>query len=153
MHVGFTDKHNKTMAKKISFSSEKFLNSLNLYKEHYSPEKLMDKVKKFGRKAGLKTTNVVLILYYATLSNDFPAKERLMTLAALGYFILPTDIIPDFLPLGFTDDLAALTFVLKNISGNLTPEVYAKAKKKLEKLFGTVTDEEIAIPLLTKKEE
>ncbi len=134
----------------MAFNANFFLKNLRKYRKCYSPEKLMDKIKRYGRLAGLKTVHAVLILYYASLDKGVPAKDRLMIMAALGYFILPVDLIPDMLPLGFTDDMAALTFVLRTIWGNLTPSVFEKAKAKLQEWFGLVTDADIAIPGLSK---
>ena len=56
---------------------------------------------------------------------------------ALGYFILPTDLVVDFLPLvGYSDDLAALMIALHAVATNITPEIKAQAKAKLSKWFG-----------------
>jgi uncharacterized membrane protein YkvA (DUF1232 family) len=130
----------------MKFDKQAFLNNLSKYQDYYSPEKLMEKIKKYGRKAGLKVAYAALILFYASTDKGTSPKDRVMIFAALGYFILPFDLIPDIAPIGFTDDMAALAFVLKTIWNNLTPEVFAKARQKLEEWFGPVTDEEIAIP-------
>ncbi|MBD5357640.1 MAG: DUF1232 domain-containing protein [Bacteroides sp.] len=130
----------------MAFNKKYFIEHLSKYEDYYNPDKLMEKIKKYGRIAGIKVVYAVLILYYASMDKNIPTKDRLMIFAALGYFILPLDFIPDTLPLGFTDDMAALTFVLKTIWSNLTPNVFAKARKKLEEWFGPVTDEEIYIP-------
>ncbi|MGM9748166.1 MAG: YkvA family protein [Candidatus Cryptobacteroides sp.] len=54
----------------------------------------------------------------------------------MGYFILPTDLIPDLIPvLGFTDDVAALTLAYKAIQASVTPEIDAKAKEKIAEWF------------------
>jgi len=64
--------------------------------------------------------------------------------AALGYFILPTDAIFDFTPLiGYTDDLGVLLFALTQVSSNITPEIKAKARKKLRDWFGEINEEEL----------
>jgi len=47
--------------------------------------------------------------------------------AALGYFLAPTDLIPDFIPgLGYLDDAAVLALVLSGIREDLRK--YAEAK-------------------------
>lgn len=86
------------------------------------------------------------VLYYATLDKRFPVKDRLMVISALGYFILPVDLIPDALPGGFADDTAALIFVLKQVWSNLTEETKSKAKDRLRDWFGNVSDDELYIP-------
>lgn len=46
-----------------------------------------------------------------------PLKPKLLIGAALLYFVIPTDLIPDFIPmLGLTDDLAALMMIWKQVS-------------------------------------
>ena len=115
------------------------------YAEYYTPSSLFEKIKKFAKKAGVKTVYLVLILYYATFDKALPVKDRLMVLAALGYFILPVDIIPDALIGGFADDAAALLYVAKHIWKNLSAETFSKAHRKLNEWFGEVDDSEINI--------
>jgi uncharacterized membrane protein YkvA (DUF1232 family) len=53
--------------------------------------------------------------YYCALDPATPLRVRVrgMLLAAIAYFILPFDFIPDFIAgLGFADDAALLTAVL-----------------------------------------
>lgn len=42
-----------------------------------------------------------------------------LSLAALIYFVSPLDLIPDFLVIGFLDDLALLTWVYSNYKGEI----------------------------------
>ena len=65
-------------------------------------------------------------------------------LGALGYFILPLDIIPDvILGLGFTDDLAALAWALFTLKKYITPEIERKARERLREWFGPEEGEEV----------
>ena len=105
-----------------------FTSNLQKYAAYYDPNALFEKIKKVAKKAGVKIVYAVLILYYATLDKDIPVKDRLLILAALGYFILPVDLIPDALPGGFADDMAALVFVLKQVWGTLPPSTMQKAR-------------------------
>lgn len=51
-----------------------------------------------------------------------PGKHKMIIIGALGYFILPVDLIPDFIPVaGFTDDAAALIACLPPYGGRLYP--------------------------------
>ena len=55
--------------------------------------------------------------YYCALDNDTPPKVRGILLAALAYFVLPLDVVPDFLlGFGFTDDVAVLAAALMWLS-------------------------------------
>ena len=55
-------------------------------------------------------------------------------MGALAYFIMPADVIPDFIAgLGYTDDAAVLIAAIKAIRDHLRPEHRDKARKFLEK--------------------
>jgi uncharacterized membrane protein YkvA (DUF1232 family) len=72
--------------------------------------------------------------YYCALDPATPLRVRGMLLAALAYFILPTDLIPDFIGgLGFADDLALLTAVTGLVSAHITPIHRAAAARALDK--------------------
>ncbi|MFN3589556.1 MAG: YkvA family protein [Spirosomataceae bacterium] len=52
---------------------------------------------------------------------DIPTQKIIYTLAALLYFLLPIDILPDFLPvIGLADDIALLGFLWKNMEEEVT---------------------------------
>jgi uncharacterized membrane protein YkvA (DUF1232 family) len=58
-------------------------------------------------------------------------------MGALGYFILPTDLVADFLPvIGFSDDIALISYVIANAVEYITPEITEKAKVTVNKLIG-----------------
>ncbi len=106
---------------------------------NYSEEDFWAKVKKVARKAGAKVIYVALILYYELADEKVSLKEKGIILGALGYFILPVDLIPDFLPIaGYTDDLAALVAAFAYVKSHLTPEVTMRARTKLCEWFGNV---------------
>ena len=109
------------------------------YQKHYSEVGLLDKISKTFKKAGLKVIYYALLLYYVLMDEDTPRQQKMIIIGALGYFILPVDLIPDFIPVvGFTDDLAALVACLKTVSDNVTSEIKANAINKLYNWFGSV---------------
>jgi uncharacterized membrane protein YkvA (DUF1232 family) len=64
-----------------------------------------------------------------------PRRVKLTLLAALGYFVLPLDAIPDVMPLlGFTDDAAVIAAALAAVAGSITPQHRDKAKEMLADL-------------------
>ena len=53
-------------------------------------------------------------------------------LAALAYFVIPTDAIPDFVAgLGFTDDAAVLAVAISMVSRHMTPQHRERARAAL----------------------
>ena len=77
-----------------------------------------------------------LVLYYVLQSPDVTVSNKALILGALGYFILPLDLIPDVIPaLGFTDDAAALALAYKAVQASVTPEIEAKAQAKVDEWF------------------
>jgi uncharacterized membrane protein YkvA (DUF1232 family) len=114
------------------------------YSEYYSENSLWEKIKKYSKTAGVKVVYAVLLLFYAMQDKSVSLKTKLSIAAALGYFILPTDAIPDLTPiLGFSDDLGVLLFALSQIASTITPEVKIKARQKLNEWFGEVDENEI----------
>jgi uncharacterized membrane protein YkvA (DUF1232 family) len=64
-----------------------------------------------------------------------PRRVKLTLLAALGYFVLPIDALPDVMPLlGFTDDAAVIAAALAAVAGSITPQHRQKAKEMLADL-------------------
>jgi uncharacterized membrane protein YkvA (DUF1232 family) len=87
-----------------------------------------------GLGAQLPFVEDLVAAYYCTLDPATPMRVRGMLLAALAYFILPFDFIPDMLPgLGFTDDAAVLAAVVALVSSHITPAHRAAAAKALDK--------------------
>jgi uncharacterized membrane protein YkvA (DUF1232 family) len=74
----------------------------------------------------------VVAAYYCALDNRTPLRAKGILLAALAYFVLPADTIPDvILGLGFTDDIAVLTAAITAIRAHLTPAHRAAARRAL----------------------
>jgi uncharacterized membrane protein YkvA (DUF1232 family) len=72
--------------------------------------------------------------YYCALDPATPMRVRGMLLAAIAYFILPFDLIPDIIAgLGFADDAALITAVLALVSSHITPVHRAAAARALDK--------------------
>jgi uncharacterized membrane protein YkvA (DUF1232 family) len=77
----------------------------------------------------------LLAAYYCAFDRDSPVYVKTTLVAALAYFVLPTDAIPDMLPvIGFTDDAAVLATALKLVADHMRPAHRAAAKVKLAEL-------------------
>lgn len=100
---------------------------LEKYGTHYSDRRLWEKLFRVAKKAGATVVRPVLELYYLLQSKQVPLQHKAYIIGALGYFILPLDLIPDYMlaVLGFADDIAVMTFVLKTVKENITPEIRA----------------------------
>ncbi|HHN72923.1 MAG TPA: DUF1232 domain-containing protein [Thermopetrobacter sp.] len=76
-----------------------------------------------------------LAAWYCATDPATPARARGMLLAALAYFVVPLDLLPDFLPgLGFTDDLTVLATTIAMLTRHMRPEHRSKARAALERL-------------------
>lgn len=121
--------------------SEKFdLEKVDLndgkYAKEYNEEKFWGKIKNVAKKAGIKVIYYALLLFYALKSNNVTMAEKALIIAALGYFILPLDLIPDFIPIvGYGDDAAVLYGLIQKLDC-IDDAVKAQAKSKLKEWFG-----------------
>ena len=104
-----------------------------------NPEKIDEVVTgfnaKFAAAAGkLPLATEMAAAYYAIRDSKTPLKVKATLAAALAYFILPVDAIPDFVAgLGFTDDAGVLMLVLNRVRQYVTPEHFELAKSKLKR--------------------
>lgn len=73
--------------------------------------------------------------YYCALDSRTPLRAKAILFAALAYFVLPTDTVPDLLlGIGFTDDIAVLTAALAAIRAHLKPAHREAARASLAEL-------------------
>lgn len=112
------------------------------YKDDYTKEGLMDKLSQFAKSAGLNTTYYVLLLYNILQSASVSLKEKAIIIGALGYFISPFDVVPDFIiGAGLLDDAGALAIALSSLYRLVTPTIKDAAKKHLHSFFNFKDDE------------
>lgn len=109
--------------------------NLPSYQKHYSESSLWDKIASAGKKAGAAIIYKALQLYYAATDPKTSWDKKAIIYGALGYLILPIDLIPDFLPFGYADDAAALAAACEACSASITPSVITRAKNKMSKWF------------------
>jgi uncharacterized membrane protein YkvA (DUF1232 family) len=70
--------------------------------------------------------------YYSALDPNTPHRVRLMLLAALAYFVMPFDTIPDLLAgIGFSDDAAVLIATISLVRAHITPVHREAARRAL----------------------
>ncbi len=89
-------------------------------------DQFLDKARGFLR--GVPLASEIVALYFCMLDSKTPMWVKATAAAALAYFILPLDAVPDFLPIvGLTDDLSVLSAALAALAGFITPEHRQKA--------------------------
>ena len=112
------------------------------YQKDYSEESFWDKITSVIKSAGLEIIYKALQLYYAMQNPDCPIHIKAAIVAALGYFISPIDLIPDFIPVvGFTDDLAAIGSAIVMAHAFIDDNVKFQARAMIDNLFGAGTSQ------------
>lgn len=107
------------------------------YAAEYSDESFWTKVVAFALKAGREVIRLALTLYYCLQDEDTPRWARTVIVGALGYFIFPADIIPDFVPgAGYTDDLAVLVAAVATVMVHIKSEHREQVEERLKEWFG-----------------
>ena len=78
-----------------------------------------------------------LSVWYCAKDEETPLAAKGMMFAALAYFVLPLDAIPDFIAgLGYTDDAAVFAALLAVLGKNLKPKHREAARRDIERLRG-----------------
>lgn len=104
---------------------------------HFDDGSFWDKLKNFAKTAGKEVIEKALWLYYAAQQPQVPLWAKTVIYSALAYFVLPSDAVPDPVPLvGFTDDLGALAAALATCAVYINDAVKAQAADKLRDWFG-----------------
>jgi uncharacterized membrane protein YkvA (DUF1232 family) len=74
----------------------------------------------------------VLSIWWCARDPETPLAAKGMMMAALAYFVLPTDVIPDVLAgVGFTDDAAVIAALLAVVGKNVKARHREAARKFL----------------------
>ena len=80
-----------------------------------------------------------LSAWYCAFDRQTPSSVRYTLIGALAYFILPTDAVPDVLPiLGFADDASLLSAALIAVGSHITEAHREAARQALGRLKGAV---------------
>ena len=76
-----------------------------------------------------------LAVWYCARDDETPVAAKGMMLAALAYFVVPTDAIPDFIAgLGYTDDAAVFAAMLAIVGRHLKPRHREAARRAVDRL-------------------
>jgi uncharacterized membrane protein YkvA (DUF1232 family) len=111
-------------------------NDSNEFGKEYNENSFWKKLKTYAVSAGKDVIEKALILYYCLIDRDTPAWAKAVIVGALGYFAVPTDVVPDLIPVaGYSDDLGALASALAMVAIHIKPEHKEKAKDQLKIWF------------------
>ena len=102
---------------------------------------LLEKVKEWAVKVGRIRTRPALLLSYGMVSKETPKSDKLLSLSALTYVVLPIDLISaKRLPIiGWLDEAVSLTVAYQKVSKYITPSIERKVDDILDKWFPTYT--------------
>ncbi|MHA6482814.1 YkvA family protein [Paenibacillus sp. strain BS8-2] len=94
----------------------------------YVDKGFWSKVKKYASKVPFAKEAVAM--YYCAMDSATPTAVKATAIAALAYWILPIDLIPDFIPIGgYVDDASAIFIAYKAVNSHITDEHRAKAEQ------------------------
>jgi uncharacterized membrane protein YkvA (DUF1232 family) len=90
-----------------------------------------------GLSARLPFAEDLIAAHYCAFDRRTPIHVKAVLAGALAYFVLPTDIIPDVLPvIGYTDDAAVLAAAIKLVSSHITLDHREAARRALARMRG-----------------
>jgi uncharacterized membrane protein YkvA (DUF1232 family) len=112
---------------KDRFNPEDYVGHDTTRNEEIVREKFVVKAKRYLNQIPLASE--VTAMYFCMLDPKTPLWVKGIVAAALAYFILPLDAIPDLMPLvGFSDDASVLAAAFAAISAYVTGEHREKAR-------------------------
>jgi uncharacterized membrane protein YkvA (DUF1232 family) len=90
-----------------------------------------------GLAARLPFAEDLIAAHYCAFDRQTPLHVKAALIGALAYFVLPTDFIPDVLPvIGYSDDAAVLAAAIKLVSSHITPDHREAARRTLKRMRG-----------------
>jgi uncharacterized membrane protein YkvA (DUF1232 family) len=96
--------------------------------------------RKFWRKlksevATLPFLEDVLTAHYCAFDRHTPVHVKAVLVGAIVYFVMPDDLIPDYLPIiGYADDAAVIGMAIKLMSSHIKPEHREAARRTVTRL-------------------
>ena len=86
--------------------------------ERYVRRRFWQKVRRtLGR---VPFVDQAIAAYYAAIDPETPRAARLVLMAALAYFVMPADVVPDIVAMfGFSDDAAVLLMAINALGPHI----------------------------------
>jgi uncharacterized membrane protein YkvA (DUF1232 family) len=89
--------------------------------------------------ASLPFAEDLLAAHYCAFDRQTPFHVKAVLFGAIAYFVLPTDLIPDYIPvIGYTDDAAVLAAAIKIVTSHIKPEHREAAQRTLARMRGAM---------------
>lgn len=103
----------------------------------YSAPSLWRKLSRTALVLGRKMVLTTITLFHCLRDADTPTWAKSVIVGALGYLILPADLVPDIIPgAGYGDDWAALVTALATVATYVKDSHKIRATIQTEKIFG-----------------
>jgi uncharacterized membrane protein YkvA (DUF1232 family) len=85
--------------------------------------------------AHLPIAEDLIAAHYCAFDRQTPLQVKAVLLGALAYFVLPTDVIRDYLPvIGYTDAAAVLAAAVKLVASHITVDHREAALRMLARM-------------------
>ena len=119
-----------SLKKMASGSSEAGLPMAIEKNERRTRTKLIPKLLRFAGK--IPFADDLASAWYCSQDSSTPVHVKGVLLAALAYFVVPTDFVPDVIAgLGFTDDATVLATALSVVGAHIKPKHKRSARRLL----------------------
>ena len=77
----------------------------------------------------------VLTAHYCAFDRNTPVHVKAVLVGAIVYFVVPDDLVPDYLPIiGYADDAAVLGMAIKMMSSHIKQEHRDAARRMVARL-------------------
>lgn len=112
------------------------------HEKDYSENGLLEKLAKYGVKAGAELVFYVLVLWYTLKDDDVPGVDKAIIIGALGYFISPLDGVPDLVPVvGYGDDVTVVGLAISKVKSSINEFILDQAGDKMSDWFNLSYDQ------------
>lgn len=102
--------------------------------EAFEERSFWSTLSRFAGRIGGAGVRQALTLYFAMRDPDTPRRAKATIAGALGYLVVPIDVIPDVLVgVGYGDDVTALALAAGVVAMHIKPEHRAAARARIEK--------------------
>ena len=96
--------------------------------KNFNDQGFLRKLARYALRLGRPVVEQLYALYFMLRAEATPMRSKMVIVGALLYFVSPIDLVPDILgPLGFSDDLAVIAMVFKQVQAYLTDDIRRKA--------------------------